>query len=161
MEVFSPIEVQLNESTTESSLEKSNVISKVVSEGECGDNLKWMLFDDGLLSINGSGEMWDYTYVKVSQENITSAPWGKFISQLTALELCGDITKIGEYAFFACEFFTGSLTIPDSVTEIGEKAFYWCKGFTGELIIPSSVDAIGKKAFYWCKGFSGSLTIST
>ncbi|MBE6614189.1 MAG: hypothetical protein E7631_02665 [Ruminococcaceae bacterium] len=69
------------------------------------------------------------------------------------------VTEIGNYAFYNCSGFTGSLTIPDSVTSIGEGAFSDCSGFTGSLTIPDSVTSIGNHAFSDCSGFTGSLTI--
>ncbi|MBP5385516.1 MAG: leucine-rich repeat domain-containing protein, partial [Lachnospiraceae bacterium] len=69
------------------------------------------------------------------------------------------VTVIGDSAFYNCNCFTGSLTIPDSVTTIGQKAFDYCNGFSGSLTIPDSVTTIGQKAFECCNGFSGSLMI--
>ena len=69
------------------------------------------------------------------------------------------VTKIGNYAFWGCSGFTGSLTIGNSVTTIGEYAFEGCSGFTGSLTIPNSITEIGDRAFYGCYGFNGSLTI--
>ena len=34
--------------------------AEIVDSGTCGENLTWTLDDEGLLSINGTGEMWDY-----------------------------------------------------------------------------------------------------
>ena len=31
-------------------------------EGTCGDNLTWTLDSDGMLTISGTGAMWDFTY---------------------------------------------------------------------------------------------------
>ncbi|MBQ4592072.1 MAG: leucine-rich repeat domain-containing protein, partial [Clostridia bacterium] len=76
-----------------------------------------------------------------------------------SLTIGDSVTSIGNYAFNNCSGFTGSLTIPDSVTSIGNSAFYYCSGFTGSLTIPDSVTSIGNSAFYYCSGFTGSLTI--
>lgn len=92
------------------------------------------------------------------------------------------VVAIGEYAFFCCSGFTGSLTIPDNVTTIGSDAFGFCSGFTGslnlgnsittigsgafrglgvtgDLVIPNSVTTIGDLAFEYCPGLTGSLTL--
>ena len=97
----------------------------------------------------------------------------------------GDVTMIGEIAFFSCSSLT-SITIPDSVTEIGINAFAFCDSLTefkgkfakdngriwvidGKLIafapagvteytIPNGVTTIGEEAFYTCSSLT-SVTI--
>lgn len=76
-----------------------------------------------------------------------------------SLMIPNSVTSIGDYAFCNCRGFTGSLAIPNSVTDIGEKAFSSCKGFSGALVIPNSVKSIGAAAFLSCNGFTGTLTI--
>ena len=127
--------------------------------GQCGDNLTWSLSDDGVLTISGTGAMWDYLDKEYETGHYTTAPWGKYVYELRQLVLQKGITHIGNYAFMGCEYFTGSLMIPDSVITIGEFAFWSCSGFTGSLTIPSSVKTIGDGAFSQCHGFTGSLTI--
>ena len=69
------------------------------------------------------------------------------------------VTTIGEFAFFNCSGFVGSLTIPNTVTTIADGAFGYCSGFTGSLTMGNSVTTIGDGAFEYCSGFTGSLTI--
>ncbi|MCD8110730.1 MAG: hypothetical protein LUE14_11645, partial [Clostridiales bacterium] len=42
--------------------------ASVSSSGECGENLTWTLYSDGVLTISGSGAMEDYS-------STTHAPW--------------------------------------------------------------------------------------
>ena len=68
----------------------------------------------------------------------------------------GDVTTIGERAFYDCYSLT-SVTIPDSVTTIGEGAFVACDSLTS-VTIPDSVTTIGNYAFSSCnslKEFKG------
>ena len=37
--------------------------AKAESSGTCGPNLKWHLNDDGVLTILGTGEMYDYKHI--------------------------------------------------------------------------------------------------
>ena len=127
--------------------------STVVDSGKCGDNLTWTLYEDGLLSITGTGAMTDYSYISGSR------PWDAYKDKVTLLSLKDGITHVGNFAFYGYSGFTGDLTIPDSVTSIGGYAFQNCKGFTGALTIPDSVTSIGGYAFQNCSGFTGALTI--
>ena len=60
----------------------------------------------------------------------------------------GEVTTIGEWAFYHCYYLT-SVTIPDSVTTIGEEAFYHCSSLSS-VTIPDSVTTIGDEAFSDC-----------
>jgi len=83
----------------------------VVASGKCGDNLTWERTSDGVLTISGSGAMYNY------DETTNPAPFG---GEKTVI--IGDgVTKIGEKAFFnsSCE----SITIGKSVSSIGYAAF--------------------------------------
>ena len=125
----------------------------LIGNNKCGDNLYWYVDDENILTIFGTGAMYDYG----SDNN--KAPWCSLNPAPTSLVLEEGITHIGNYAFYDCSGFTGSLTIPNSVTTIGNYAFYYCYGFTGSLTIPNSVTSIGNYAFENCYGFTGSLTI--
>ena len=101
--------------------------------GTYGANLKWHLTDDGVLTITGKGEMYDY---------LNRIPWGSSIKRV----IIGDsVTTIGNYAFSYCSSLT-SVTIPNSVTTIREAAFSDCSSLTS-VTIPNSVTTIGDKAF--------------
>ena len=64
------------------------------------------------------------------------------------IELSSGITKIGQYAFFACKTLS-SVTIPDTVTEIGENAFSSC-GIT-EIVLPATLKVLSGTVFNTCK----------
>ncbi len=117
--------------------------------GTCGPNLKWHLTDDGVLTISGKGEMYDYSYATPW----VPTPWGGSIKKV----IIGDgVTTIGEYAFNGCHSLT-SVTIPNSVTTIGWYAFRDCSHLTS-VTIPNSVTTIGGYAFIRCTSLT-SVTI--
>ena len=122
--------------------------AKAESSGTCGPNLKWHLTDDGVLTITGKGEMYDYSVP------YNSAPWRYFgVKRI----IVGDsVTTIGEYAFSYCSSLT-SITIPNSVTTIKEYAFSNCSSLTS-VTIPNSVTTIGGWAFNGCSSLT-SVTI--
>lgn len=128
--------------------------STVIDSGKCGKNLTWTLYEDGLLSITGTGDM--YNYYRATDRR---PDWETYKDKIKSLSLENDITHIGDCAFYQYSGLIGNLTIPDSVTSIGEHAFYGCSGLTGSLTIPDSVTSIGNCAFYDCSGLTGSLTI--
>ncbi len=127
----------------------------VVASGTCGaegngSNLTWTLDSEGVLTISGSGDMYNYG------SSDFSAPWDGSRSRVKSVVIADGVTSIGEYAFFYCESLT-SVTIPDSVTSIGRFAFSNCTSLTS-VTIPDSVTSIGEYAFYYCKSLT-SMTI--
>ena len=135
-------------------------------------NLTWKLYEDGTLTISGTGAMKNYDYndnpspvynnsnVKkvVIEDGVTSignSAFNECIS-LTSITIPDSVTSIGTYAFSGCRSLT-SITIPDSVTSIGAYAFQSCSNLTS-ITIPDSVTSIGASAFNSCSGLT-SITI--
>ena len=114
--------------------------------GNCGANLKWKLTDKGVLTITGTGEMYNYRG--------SSRPWSLYsIKQV----IIGDgVTTIGSDVFRECSFLT-SVTIPNSVTTIGSGAFSFCSSLTS-VTIGDGVTTIEGGAFYNCSSLT-SVTI--
>ena len=126
----------------------------IVASGTCGaegDNLTWVLTDDGVLTISGTGAMAYYAHPDY-------VPWNDYRGTITALNLTTGITSIGDWAFYDCSGLT-SLSIPDSVTSIGKYAFGHCTGLTS-LTVPEGIVSIGACAFYGCSGLT-SVSIPT
>ncbi|MCQ2243814.1 MAG: leucine-rich repeat domain-containing protein [Bacteroidaceae bacterium] len=147
----------------------------VIQSGSCGwngDNVTFVLNDDGTLVISGSGNMKDYMdydsspwydnrdkIIKVQiEDGVTSIGWDAFFvcSSLTSVTIPNSVTSIGSYAFSGCSRLT-SITIPNSVKSIGNYAFQYCRGLTS-ITIPNSVTSIGSSAFYECSALT-SVTI--
>ena len=64
----------------------------------------------------------------------------------------GDVTEIGENAFYLCENLT-SITLPEGITSIGTMAMDTCTNLSG-IVIPDSVVTIGDHAFNDCFNLS-------
>jgi len=87
-----------------------------ICNNKCGDNLTWKL-SDGVLTISGTGDMWDC--------DISPSPWYNQVSSITSAKVSAGVTNIGFEAFYGCGALT-SITIPDSVKSIGMRAFGSC-----------------------------------
>ena len=146
--------------------------SNIVASGTCGEkgnNLTWILDDEGVLTISGTGAMANWENDSPWHENqdiksvmiedgVTSIGVNAFYgcSGLTSIKIPNSVTSIGEGAFYVCIGLT-SITIPNSVTSIRSRAFSGCIGLTS-ITIPNSVTSIGSFAFSGCSGLT-SITI--
>ncbi len=160
---------------TEEALPEAGVVEDVaaleagvVASGTCGENLSWVLTEDGVLRISGNGAMPDYSTSSV-------APWYSKRTKITSVVVEPGVTNVGDYAFYAClklaevELPEGmsyvgrgafrdctklrAVEIPDGVTSIGRLAFSGCSGLTS-VSIPESVTSIGEYAFNGCSGLT-------
>ena len=115
------------------------------TSGKCGANITWNLnTSTKKLTINGSGRMYDYS-LNSYPPWYTASSYGE---NITAVEITGNISYIGNYAFYDLSS-VPYIALPDSVVEIGKSAFYWCTSLTG-IEIPSKVQVIGDDAFSYC-----------
>lgn len=165
---------------------------KIIDKGNCGadeggENLKWTLDNNGVLTISGSGAMKDYTW----DENVRLDWYVNYKKDIRSVVLDNRITHIGNYAFDKCTNIesvrytgytgnagvalpesvttigvhafsdtgvTGTLKLPEHLTEIDSSAFYHCRKLNGELKLPDTVKEIGGFAFHSC-GFTGKLEL--
>ena len=109
--------------------------------GTCGENLTWN-YEDGALTISGSGNMTDYAFDNRS-------PWDGKRLYISSVVIENGVTSIGDYAFYGCHSLT-SVTIPEGVTRIGEHGFYYCDKLPS-IILPNSLKTIGNEAFHPCE----------
>ena len=111
--------------------------------GTCGDNLTWTL-ENGVLTISGTGQMWDYD---IWGEN--PVPWDNALKSVVISE---GVTSVGCYAFYGCNELT-SISIPGSMKNINVYALSGCAGLT-DLTIPDGVKTLEYEAFSGCVGIS-------
>ena len=125
------------------------ITKAALASGTCGENLTWILDENGTLTISGTGAMTSPVW------------WNSYKDSIKTVVIKDGVTTIEEGAFEDCENLT-SITIPASVTKIGDYAFENCTNLT-HASIKSSVVSIGRYAFNNCEGLanitiSGSLT---
>ena len=135
-----------------------------VASGTCGENLTWVLTEDGTLTISGIGDMADYTSDYSNSPTFSTHPWKNVASQIQRVVLENGVTSIGDYAFISCKNLK-QITICEGVTSIGYWAFYNC-GQLEELTFPASVTTVSSVAFLNCMGlkkitFQGSVPTLT
>lgn len=109
--------------------------------GDCGANIKWALDTKGTLHVYGTGAMYDYN-------GNNGGPFYLYRNDIQSVQFSGNITTIGNYAFWNCEGLT-EIVIPASVTSIGSGAFESCTSLT-EIVISGNVTSIGRYAFLLC-----------
>ena len=114
----------------------SNVsLASLIDSGTCGNGLTWTLDEDGVLTISGSGAMYDWYS--------SSVPWKKSKEKIKTVIFDGTITSIGQCAFYECKNLT-QITLPNSISSIGNEAFSKCINLTS-INIP--LKSLNKKTF--------------
>ena len=112
--------------------------------GLCGASLTWTLSEEGVLTITGSGAMFDYSTSKRPE-------WYPYKYAIKTLVLSDDITHIGSYAFHQLfqpcnDVYIAEVELPSSLRSIGDYAF--ADTYKIEYItIPAGVTSVGTCAF--------------
>lgn len=104
--------------------------------GTCGEMTRWSLNADGVLTITGTGDTWDYP--------VEYPGWYTYRNILTTVVIESGVTSIGDFLFYECPN-VSSVTIPDTVADIGVSAFNGC--CLAGVTIPDSVTRIATGAF--------------
>ena len=113
-----------------------------IASGQCGDDLTWTLDSDGLLTITGTGDMWDYYGVNNFND------WGGYLNQIRSLVILDGATDIGNESFRNCANMTSAI-IPDSVKIIKPSAFAACTSLSS-VSLSEGLKTIDIGAFYFC-----------
>jgi len=113
--------------------------------GICGENLTWVLTEDGTLTISGTGDMNDYTYS-------APAPWYAYVEQIVAVVVEEGVTSLGNSAFYNC-YNIASVSLNSDLVEIGDWVFWNINEMT-TLVIPDSVTKLGQHVFDDCDKLS-------
>ncbi len=111
-----------------------------IASGVCGDGLTWTLGNNGVLTVSGSGAMYDF--------EVDAAPWNAYKDSIFAVVFEDGVTSVGRAAFFGYTTLT-RLTLSSTMERIELYAFYGCVSL-GDITIPASVNYIGVAAFRGC-----------
>ena len=131
-----------------------------IASGTCGDNLTWVLDDNGTLTISGTGKMNDYYQPFIVDPMADDpivipavpAPWYNYRNKIISVIIEPGAESIGNRAFSLC-IKLQNISIPNSVQRIGDSAFKNCHSVTG-IDIPSSVISIEGGAFHGCSSLT-------
>ena len=119
-----------------------------VASGTCGSNLTWTLSQDGVLVIEGTGAMTDYSGTTLNNKYVTSAPWNAYLAEIKELVVKENVTTIGKEAFRGTSALE-VVNLPDGLTKIGQHAFARCEALVS-VNIPSTITSIENGSFYYC-----------
>ena len=109
-----------------------------VCDNKCGDDVTWYLSADGVLTISGTGDMWDFS--------IDDPGYYSFRKSIVSAVIENGVTSIGDCAFYNCTSLTNVAT-QDSVTSIRDGAFWDCTSLS-TIIFAGSAPAFGTKVFH-------------
>ena len=122
----------------------TSVTVALSADNRCGENLTWQLDENGLLTISGTGAMYDFVN--------SNAPWYGQRNNIKKLQVDEGVTTIGHYAFYQCNRISEVL-LPSTLTSIGNGAFFLCSRI--EIFpIPASLEVIGWTAFSGCSSLT-------
>ena len=89
--------------------ESDNSSAEVVESGWCGPDMNYYIYSDGTLKISGTGEMYDYEYVR--------APWYEHRDDIKAIQIDSSVTQLGAWAFVGLKHVT-KLTLPITLNTV-------------------------------------------
>ena len=121
--------------------ESISVSAADTKTGECGRKVTWTLDNEGILTISGTGDMYDYgSRTEERPSYYEYAVRGR----INNVVIKKGVAHIGAYAFANMGSLT-EITIPDGVKSIGDYAFSKC-GLT-DITFGNDLEYIGKDAF--------------
>ena len=123
---------------------------KTIQSGNCGDNVAYVLSENGLLTIFGTGAMWSYDWNR--KTGTANTPWWDIRAKISHVVIQSGVTSVAKYAFCNC-INLNAVEMPDSITKIEVGAFDNCICLTN-VIIPSHVMKIETGTFNGCVNLS-------
>ena len=124
---------------TEETTAPTEVTVPVREPDQCGEDLRWK-YEDGTLTVSGSGAMDDYSQTK--------APWADRKEDVKKLVLSG-VTYIGAEAFRDFDKLE-EIEFGSHIREFGYRAFFGCDGLE-TLNLPMSFKIFGEESLRGCK----------
>ena len=117
------------------------ILANAESSGVCGSSTDWYLNEAGVLTISGTGEVFDYPH--------EGAPWYRERALIKRVVIEEGVTVLGDYSIENCENLI-SITIPESLYGLGFYAISGCSSLA-ELTIPGEIMQWGNPMIYNCR----------
>ena len=132
--------------------------AEIVDRGYCGGegdgkNLTWTLDSDGVLLIEGQGEMKDLSGPEFMEDDphIFSDWWHKYFDDIDSVVVKYGVTRIGSGAFYHTSL--KSIALPESLVSIGNAAFGNCTSLSS-INLPQSLTSVESHTFEGCSSLS-------
>ena len=120
----------------------------ISAEQRCGDNAFWY-FENGTLTIYGTGPVYDYRVLENDQDVFYDRPWQELEPEIRHIVVEEGITWLGSDSFSGLSNLE-SAELPDSLTGIGNFAFYGCENLAS-VNLPAYLETLGQQAFFGCR----------
>lgn len=103
-------------------------------EGKCGENVTFSLSKQGVLTLRGTGNTYDYHSGK-------QAPWMEKVNYVKEIVIEEGIERLGNQIFANCTK-VKTVTLPEGLTATGGRIFNKCSSLT-TINLPSTLQKIG------------------
>lgn len=117
----------------------------VVISGSCGMGANYVLDGSGLLTINGWGTTYDYTYA----DGTNNVPWKDYSDSVTSIAVSSQITGLGNNLFSNLNNLE-YVVVPSAITNLGNGVFRGCQNLQQVTFLSNLFSAIPANAFYMC-----------
>lgn len=111
---------------------------KILLEGTCGKAATFSLTPDGVLTISGTGDCYNY-------HSGSLPPWQDYKAYINKIVIKEGITSVGNQSFKGCKNLS-EVIFPNGFSTIGGRAFEGCS-FITSITLPASMTTIGTHAF--------------
>ena len=112
--------------------------------GKCGESVNYILNREGVMTISGSGRMWDFRNDS-DEFDYHECPWKDSKDLIKTVVFKRGITHIGASSFSECMSLQ-KVTFSDSILAIGAFAFFEAIHLDN-FTLPSKLEFIGQNAF--------------
>ncbi len=122
--------------------------TRITAQGTCGEDLTWVLYEDGEMRISGTGVMNDFV--------AGTAPWTPFVDKISLVTFADTVEGVGAYAFADCTSIE-RIELPTGLKAVGANAF---RGWTEKqtVLFRGGVDILVLADAVWQGGANAQIS---